>query len=48
MSQKIKENIGIENKNISRDKLEECIINSEEALSKELIQNNFHNKYDFM
>ena len=48
VSQKIKENIGIENKNISRDKLEECIINSEEALSKELIQNNFHNKYDFM
>jgi hypothetical protein len=46
VSQNMKEIIGEENPKIARDKLEECIINSEEALSKELVHNNFHNKYD--
>ena len=46
VNQDIKEVIGDEKEKMSKEQLEECIINSEETLSKELVHTNFPKKYD--
>ena len=46
VNQDIKEVIGDEKEKMSKEQLEECIINSEETLSKELVRTNFPKKYD--